>query len=617
MTIREIALSNLLPDPLNVRKSLNTADLAILAASIRATGFKLLQNLVVRPAETKGDFLVTAGGRRLAALLQLVESGEIKPDHKITCSVRTDADPVALSLIENEARASMSALDQFAAFKALADNGATVEQIANTFNESVPNVRRRLALANVAPEILDAHVKNDITLPQLQAFAITQDQERQRTIFALIRTEYYSPTRIRNALTNLEMATSTPAVRYVGLDAYKAAGGAIITDLFAEDGGGVIANPEIIAQLLLENLTAVKEKFIAEGWAWSDLMGEYSEYHNWRRIYSKRKELTDQDYAQLETWEAEMQALPIEGDKPENIAALEEHSRISDLYNTLQEREEIYDPEEMAYSGVFLTIRSDGELYIYRGYVRPEDDPQKNKKNAGAQAGEESDTISQTLREDLTAHKNAAMVALMAQDANTALVTVVHRFLISTHYGKCCDLSPLDISIYSTNTTTYMKQPESSKAYAAYEAMKIEMGKMLPQNVDDLFDWLLDQNKTTLLALLAYATAPSIKVIETRNSLHAPDRNNQLANALNLDMRQWWTPTADSYFKMVSRNEIQRTVGLIKGSDAEREVTAAPSKADAAMLAEKMFKGSYWLPSILDVAQPENLDTDDEMPDAA
>ncbi|WP_022709280.1 ParB N-terminal domain-containing protein [Pseudochrobactrum sp. AO18b] len=617
MTIREIALSNLLPDPLNVRKSMNTADLAILAASIRATGFKLLQNLVVRPAETKGDFFVTAGGRRLAALLRLAEAGEIKPDHKITCSVRTDADPVALSLIENEARASMSPLDQFAAFKALAENGATVEQIANTFNESVPTVQKRLALANVAPEILDAHLQDAISLPQLQAFAITDDHERQKSVLSLMRSEYYSPTRIRSALTNFEMATSTPAVRFVGLEAYKAAGGAVITDLFADDGGGVIVNPEIIGKLLDEKIEAVKEKIAAEGWAWSEMMGDHSDYYNWRRIYSKHRDLSEKEYAQLEAWEAEMAALPIEGDKPENIAALAEHDRISELYEALQDKKYSFDPEEMAYSGVFYTIRSDGELHFYHGYIRPEDDPERLKKASGAQVEDANGAVSQTLREDLTAHKNAAMIALMAKDVNTALVAVVHRLLISAHYSAGYYKSVLDISMNKVNTTSYMKQPDSSKAYDAYEAMKEEMGNILPADVDDLFDWLLDQNKTTLLSLLAYAAAPSISVIETRNQTSAPDKNDQLARALNLDMRDWWTPTADSYFRQVSRNEIQRTVGLLKGNDAEREVMQSSSKADAAKLAEKILKGTKWLPPLLQVSKPVNLDTSDEMPDAA
>ncbi|MBX8802932.1 hypothetical protein HBA92_19575 [Ochrobactrum sp. MR28] len=95
------------------------------------------------------------------------------------------------------------------------------------------------------------------------------------------------------------------------------------------------------------------------------------------------------------------------------------------------------------------------------------------------------------------------------------------------------------------------------------------------------------------------------------------DKNNQLARALNLDMRDWWTPTADSYFRQFSCNEIQRTVGLLKSNDAERELMQSSSKADAAKLVGKIFKGTKWLPPLLQVSKPVNLDTSDEMPNAA
>ncbi|WP_234844906.1 ParB N-terminal domain-containing protein [Sinorhizobium meliloti] len=39
-----------------------------MAANIRADGYRLLQNLVVRKGDKKGRYFAVAGGRRLAAL---------------------------------------------------------------------------------------------------------------------------------------------------------------------------------------------------------------------------------------------------------------------------------------------------------------------------------------------------------------------------------------------------------------------------------------------------------------------------------------------------------------------------------------------------------------------
>src|ERR1035438_7869066 len=66
----------------NVRKTAGAdTALAELAASIAAHG--LLQSLVVRNGK-KGKFAVVAGGRRLAALLQLAEAGKIANDHAVS-----------------------------------------------------------------------------------------------------------------------------------------------------------------------------------------------------------------------------------------------------------------------------------------------------------------------------------------------------------------------------------------------------------------------------------------------------------------------------------------------------------------------------------------------------
>ena len=80
-----IPLSKLSACDGNVRKTAGAdTSLAELAASIAAHG--LLQSLVVRK-DKKGKFAVVAGGRRLAALQQLAESGSIEADYAVPCQV--------------------------------------------------------------------------------------------------------------------------------------------------------------------------------------------------------------------------------------------------------------------------------------------------------------------------------------------------------------------------------------------------------------------------------------------------------------------------------------------------------------------------------------------------
>nr|WP_225170579.1 ParB/Srx family N-terminal domain-containing protein [Ensifer sp. IC4062] len=102
-----VALSKLDADPRNVRKSYSAEGIEALAANIRADGYRLLQNLVVRKGDKKGRYFVVAGGRRLAALNLLAEAGEIAKDYPVECKEREGEIATEVSLAENVMREEM------------------------------------------------------------------------------------------------------------------------------------------------------------------------------------------------------------------------------------------------------------------------------------------------------------------------------------------------------------------------------------------------------------------------------------------------------------------------------------------------------------------------------
>jgi ParB family chromosome partitioning protein len=52
----------------------------------------------------------------------------------------------------------------------------------------------------------------------------------------------------------------------------------------------------------------------------------------------------------------------------------------------------IYDPAEVGFAGAFVTLDRDGSLAIYRGYVRPEDEP---REETSVQDGDNADSMGQ------------------------------------------------------------------------------------------------------------------------------------------------------------------------------------------------------------------------------
>ena len=238
--IREVPLSCLALAPENVRKTpANQFAEAELVASIKAHG--LLENLVARADDPDGDgterFAVVAGGRRLAALKALAEDGTLDADHRVPCKIAANGNAGELSLAENVIRIAMHPADQVVAFSQLAQSGITVAAIAARFGVAERLVEQRLRLGNAAPELLDAYRADDIDLETLKAFSVTTDHDRQRTIWERVAGQGYRPSawQVKRMLTEERVPAGSPMARFVGVNAYEAAGGPVLRDLFADE----------------------------------------------------------------------------------------------------------------------------------------------------------------------------------------------------------------------------------------------------------------------------------------------------------------------------------------------------------------------------------------------
>ena len=233
-SLQSIPLNKLVLSDRNVRKTGAEDAIDDLVASIAAHG--LLQSLVVQPGK-RGKFAVIAGGRRLRALQTLAERGDIETSHEVPCRViGTDEAAEELSLAENIIRAPMHPADQFEAFRAVIDQGKTIADVAARFNVSEDLVERRLKLGRLSPVILQAYRDEKLDLEEAQAFALSDNHAEQERVFdELAEADQLYPRRIRAALTQGEVPSSDRACRFIGREAYLAAGGMIRRDLFDDE----------------------------------------------------------------------------------------------------------------------------------------------------------------------------------------------------------------------------------------------------------------------------------------------------------------------------------------------------------------------------------------------
>jgi ParB family chromosome partitioning protein len=426
MTIQYLPLSKLVPSPDNVRKTDRLSGIEQLAASIEVHG--LLQNLQVKP-NAKGQFEVAAGGRRLAALKLMAKQKKIAVDFLVPCNALDVENPAEISLAENEIRQAMHPADQFDAFKALAEQKMSDEDIAARFGVSVQVVRQRLKLARVSPKLIALYRKGDMTLDCLMAFAISDDHKQQDKIWKdLPEWSKEDAHAIRDTLTEAHIEADSKLARFVTVDAYQAAGGAVLRDLFDADSTGWITDPALLNRLAAEKLEREAESVRAQGWQWVEIMPDiaWDTLRSFDRIHPTP---TKHQQAALDKLQDQISEIEDEdGEAYEKLAAKREKL----------ESEIAFTAEDKAASGAIVAVSAEGELEIICGLVRPEDRTTAKKKKAKAN-GEDGDTppcFSAKLIEDLTAHRTAALQAMLADNPKVALAAVVHAMALGVFYDE-------------------------------------------------------------------------------------------------------------------------------------------------------------------------------------
>src|SRR6185312_9369352 len=152
----------------------------------------------------------------------------------VPCVVREGGIAEDDSLAENDERVGLHPLDQFRAFKILNDAGLSEEDIAARHFVTPAIVKQRLRLASVSPKLHDVYADDGMTLEQLMAFSVTEDQARQEQVWDnASRSGNDEPYQIRRMLTENTVRASDRRAQFIGLDVYEQAGGAMMRDLFA------------------------------------------------------------------------------------------------------------------------------------------------------------------------------------------------------------------------------------------------------------------------------------------------------------------------------------------------------------------------------------------------
>jgi len=639
-----VPLSHLRPSKRNVRKTLG-ASITELAASIERVG--LLQNLTVTLASDGEHYEVVVGGRRLAALKLLAKKRRIAKDYAVPCLLVADASARTASLTENVQREAMHPADQFEAFADLIAEGRPIEDIAADFGVTPLVVQRRLKLANVSPRLMADYRADTVNLDQLMALAITDDHAAQEAAFYDAPNWQRNPTTLRERLTEREIdAHRHPLVRFVGLEAYEAAGGSIRRDLFADaDQGIYLTDAALIDRLAQAKLAGIADEARREGWAWVEAVpaATYADLQAFQRAPKERRKPNAREAKRIAKLQAKVQGIgealdaALDAEDEEKVEALkEEGRRVGEQLEALEAELLAYGSTVRAAAGAIVTLDRQGEPVIHRGLLR-DAEAKALRTLARVQGGidpedtEDGDSpeskkagISEKLARRLSAHRTAALQIELARNPQAALAALVHGMVQRVLQDGYAVELPIGISVRPQDRLEgYAPDWPRSPAAVALRELQQAWGEKLPEDDAELFAVLLAMSQDELVRLLAVCVASTVDVVSSREH-DAP--GNVLAQAVGLDMAAWWKPTAEGYFSHVSKAVILEAVQQFTPGQVSR--LAKLKKADIASEAERLAEGTDWMPAMFknedstsaaqdDAQQESPQDATDDTPEEA
>ncbi|RMJ47578.1 chromosome partitioning protein ParB, partial [Pseudomonas aeruginosa] len=124
-----------------------------------------------------------------------------------------------------------------------------------------------------------------------------------------------SPSKLRERLTEREIDAAHALVRFVGLDAYRQAGGGIRRDLFAEgDAGTYLTDTAVLETLVRDKLATLAEDVRAEGWAWVEAVPHlaYEERQAFQNAPRHRREPTTREARRIASLETRLEKIDAE-----------------------------------------------------------------------------------------------------------------------------------------------------------------------------------------------------------------------------------------------------------------------------------------------------------------
>ncbi|MGQ0567884.1 MAG: hypothetical protein ACT4OK_22845 [Gemmobacter sp.] len=399
----------------------------------------------------------------------------------------------------------------------------------------------------------------------------------------------------------------------------------------------------LLERLCSEKLNAAAEAIAAEGWKWIEVAVNIPYGHDFglRKLVGATLDLTDEERATREALRDEFDRLEAEYAEAEDLP-----EEIDQRLGGFDNRTMVFDTDDVARAGVFVSIDASGALQIARGYVRPEDEPgavsdgtedegavgvalsEEAEQGSGqhsvistqgevrpSEDDEDEDEAIKPLPErlliELTAHRTLALRDAVAIKPRIAMTALLHKLVLDC-FGIRTAGTALDAVVRTVHLPVQSPDLADSFPAQSIDARHAGWKADVPLDDDDrLWDWLHALNDAARQSLLAHCVSFGVNALFERPnpyggagvSQQGLDRRlreaDRLARTTGLDMVETgWKPTVDNYLGRVTKARILEAVREGVGEGAAQLIDHL-KKGEMAKEAERLLDGSGWLPEPL------------------